>query len=406
MQILLLTNIFPNPWGVTQGPFNLELAKAIARQHELKVICPVSWVVERMRKPSMPVNESREEHRDGFEVHYPRFYYTPKILRGMYATFYWHSIRDTARRVLNAWTPGVVLGYWAHPDGTVAVRLARQLGVPGVVMVGGSDVLLLTRNASRRRHVVSTLRAADAVIATSHDLLEKLIALGVDSGRVHVAYRGVDTKHFCPGDRVAARKRLGLSLDARALLWVGRMVPVKRLDVLLRACEIVKNRQHYLRLHLVGDGPLRSAMERFVDARGLRDIVCFAGVIGHDALPDWYRAADLTLLTSSSEGVPNVLRESLACGTPFIASEVGGIPELGRELPNRLVPAGDPMALADAITAALDDPPCEDLPVCMSGWDESAQAVLRVLGALTGCPDWRTLSPPAHANHARQLANV
>ncbi len=85
----------------------------------------------------------------------------------------------------------------------------------------------------------------------------------------------------------------------------------------------------------------------------------FAGSVAHGRLGDWYRAADLTVLPSRSEGVPNVLLESLACGTPFVASRVGGVPALAPD-PRALVPPGDAGALADALLGSLATPRDDD----------------------------------------------
>src|SRR5947207_14900326 len=90
---------------------------------------------------------------DGLEVHYPCYDVSPRLFRRLYGSFLWWSVRGTVRRLLESSRPEAVLGYWAHPDGEVAVRVARMIGVPAVVMVGGSDVLLLTRHPSRRRCV-------------------------------------------------------------------------------------------------------------------------------------------------------------------------------------------------------------------------------------------------------------
>src|SRR5207248_1750555 len=128
---------------------------------------------------------------------------------------------------------------------------------------------------------------------------------------------------------------------------------VKGLDVLLEACAKLRHDGVDHRLYLIGDGRLRKSLETESAIRGLSGIVSFIGPVAHDRLPDWYRAADLTVLPSRSEGVPNVLRESLACGTPFVATRVGGIHEIAYAPDDQLVPADDPAALADAIERSL-----------------------------------------------------
>jgi peptidoglycan/xylan/chitin deacetylase (PgdA/CDA1 family) len=319
---------------------------------------------------------------EGIEVHYPRYYYPPKVLRGRYDWFLWRSVRGMVNRLVNEKRPDAVLSYWAHPDGTVAVRIARQIGVPAVIMVGGSDVLLLTQNRARRQRILHTLHEADAVVTTSQDLRNKLLDFGLPPAKVHVVYRGVNTELFHPDDRQTARQRIGVTITGKMLLWVGRMEPVKGLDVLLEACSRLRRQDVDFHLYLVGEGSLRSALEADCRARGLEDVISFVGLRLHDQLPDWYRAADLTLLPSRSEGVPNVLRESLACGTPFVASRVGGIPEIADGAANRLVPAEDPAALAEAIGASLRERPTTPVAGCSTGSDEAAKALLNIMDSL------------------------
>jgi glycosyltransferase involved in cell wall biosynthesis/peptidoglycan/xylan/chitin deacetylase (PgdA/CDA1 family) len=378
MRLLFISNVFPNPLQPTRGAFNRELAGALARRHAVHVIAPVAWADEWRARVRM--NPQRRTTLGDVSADHPRYYYTPKILRGQYGRFLWLSTRDVVRRRLESHRPDVVLAYWAHPDGEVAVRAARLAGVPAVVMVGGSDVLLLARSSDRRRRIVNVLRSADAVVAVSGHLRDRLVNFGIEPNKVHVVYRGVDSNRFTAGDRSAARRRLGIPPDERVAVWVGRMVPVKAVDVLLEAVGVLRQRGVSLWLYLIGDGPLRHALEARVRARGLTDRCAFAGAVRHERLADWYRAADVAVLPSLSEGVPNVLREAQACGTPFVASHVGGIPEIADPATDLLVPPGDVAALALALEKITARPrpalPSRPPP---AGWDVSAHELTRIL---------------------------
>jgi peptidoglycan/xylan/chitin deacetylase (PgdA/CDA1 family) len=137
------------------------------------------------------------------------------------------------------------------------------------------------------------------------------------------------------------------------------------------------------RLYLIGEGPLRAGDEEQVANLGLGDAVTFVGGVAHSKLVDWYRAADVTTLPSRSEGVPNVLRESLACGTPFVASRVGGIAEIMDERTCLLVPPEDPSALADALERAVERRDTAGTVEMRQGsWDDSAAALEQVLERL------------------------
>jgi glycosyltransferase involved in cell wall biosynthesis len=223
------------------------------------------------------------------------------------------------------------------------------------------------------------LSAADAVFAVGKNLRDATIALGIDPNKLHVHRQGTDAR-FRPGDRRAARRRLGLAADTDILLWVGRMVPVKGLEILIDACAQLRGGGRVFRLILIGDGPLRSVVAAECDRRGIAEMVTLAGEQPHDLLPDWYRAADLCVLSSHSEGVPNVLREALACGTPYVSTAVGGVAEISDDPAVHLVPPSDAKALARTIDRALSErraPNAES--VSFPDWAEVADRMLRLL---------------------------
>jgi glycosyltransferase involved in cell wall biosynthesis len=408
MRILFLANDFPSAVHPSKGVFNRHLVEALSRIHAVEAIVPISWLDE-LRAPraakSSLARSGRSSAVGSASVVYPRYYYPPRVLHDWYAWFYWRSVRRAARRASETFKPDVVLAYWAHPDGAVAARVARLAGVPSAVIVGGSDVLLITRQASRRRRVLAALRAVNAVICVNRHLRGATIELGVEPGKVHVWQQGV-SPIFSPGDRAEARRRLGLNVQSQIVIWVGRMVPVKGLDVLLEACSALKSAGSRVRVFLLGDGPLRSRIQEDIAHRGLEEMVTLAGTQPQERLAEWYRATDLTVLPSRSEGLPNVLRESLACGTPFVASDVGGISEIATEQNAILVPPEAPGALATAIADMLgrgappDPPDRSPSPT----WGESALALTDILSTLVEqAAARRAHVDPIHGDQGRAI---
>ena len=392
MRFLMLTTSYPSPMRPHAGMYNRSLAEALAGEHEVRVVAPVAWpdaILAAVRRARGSARKATAATAPALQVLRPLYLYTPWVFRNQYGLFMRASVRGALRSLFARFRPDVVIGYWAHPDGEAAVAAARASDAVALVVVGGSDVLLLTRDPGRRRAILKVLRSADAVLAVGSALRERVIEMGVPAQRVHVFEQGVDLALFNPGDRGAARRRIGLRPDDRIVLWVGRMVEVKALDVLIAAGARLRARGVAFQLYLVGDGPLAERVRSWIrDASG-EDVMHVVGPVEHARLADWYRAADLTVLASRSEGVPNVLRESLACGTPFVATCVGGIPELVRE-PSQIVPPGDPEALAGAIERQLSSVAASMPPPGHSSWADAASSVAALARSLR-----ENTAPPA-----------
>ena len=375
MKILALTNLYPNPLQPHRAAFNRHRFRFLAADHELRMIAPVSWRDEWALRGTAPgISRDRRTTLDGIPVAHPRYWYTPGVLRGQYGRFFHASVRATFDRAVRESRPDVVLATWAYPDGWAAVRLARRHGLPVVVMVHGSDVRRMDEVPARSRGTREALCAADGVIAVSADLAARVVALGADPDRVLTVLDGVDRTLFNPGDRAQARRSLGLADDERHLLFIGNLLPVKGVDVLLHAAAKLAAQRSDWRLHLVGDGPERARLAAQAQALGVDARVVFHGSRAHAGLPEWLRAADLFVLPSRSEGIPNVLLEASACATPWVASDVGGIPEIVSLGAGTLVPPEQPDALADALARGLDAPP----PIPATGPRDRREAVAEI----------------------------
>lgn len=390
MRVLVVTSLYPNEAQPHKAPFNRQQMEALASMAEVRVIAPVPFT-KAFRRGASGATAHRSvalERRGGVMVSHPTYFFTPKVMRGVYGSFFARSIAGEFARCVGEFKPDIVLGCWAYPDGWAAMHLARQHGLPVALKVQGSDVLQVGDRGARARRVVEVLRGVDAVVAVSAHLAERAIAMGAERGRVRTVYNGVDTARFCPGDRSAAKRELGVDSDVPLITFVGNMVPVKGVDILIRALGAVLKRELKFRCVLVGDGVERVAYGRQAVREGLADHVRFVGSCPIERMPLWHRASDLLVLPSRSEGVPNVLREAQACGTPFIATRVGGVPEIA--LASSLVPPNDPETLAQKIAEFLLKPiGTQDVHPFAEGvapatWHDSAAELLRVLEDVVG----------------------
>lgn len=357
MRLLFFSNVYPTPAQPTRGSFNRNLLCALSADHEVRSITPVPWTEELSGwlKRHRGIDRDRMGWVDGIRVDYPRFYYPPKILHSHFGTFLWASVKKTISRVIDQFSPDGIIAYWTHPDGEVAVRAAHSVGIPAIVMVGGSDILILTRQGpNRRRAIINVLQRADRVVCVSHHLAEAVERLGICRSKIAVVYRGIDDARFFPSDGNEIRNNHGVSDTDRLLLSVGRLVPVKGFSDLINAySQVASKRQDFLAL-IAGSGPLRNELQAQIDQLNLGDRVKLLGNQTADELAVLYRAADLSVLPSHSEGIPNVLLESIASGTPFVATDVGGVHEIADATRDTLVSPGNPAELAEAIEQHLD----------------------------------------------------
>ncbi len=357
MRILTLTNLYPNPYQPHRAAFNRNQIRLLAETHPVRIIAPIAWTDELAwrSRGGATLARGRRTRLDGLDVEHPRYLFTPRMFRATYGCCYRASVLPAFLRAIDEFRPEILFAPWAYPDGWAAVELGRRAGIPVVVKVHGSDILLLDQHSSRKGPTSEALRRADAVIAVSRDLANRVVKLGAEPDRVRVIYDGVAKGRFAPGSKREARGRLGLDAETPIVLSVGNLVPVKGQDLLIEACARLAAQGVRFRCCLVGQGPLRPALQEQAARLGLGERFRMLGALPQGELPDWYRAADVFALPSHSEGVPNVLLEAAACGTPFVASRVGGIPEIEGIGPSELVPPNDPVALAEALGRFLDD---------------------------------------------------
>jgi D-inositol-3-phosphate glycosyltransferase len=211
----------------------------------------------------------------------------------------------------------------------------------------------------------SIIECSDAVLASCTVEAEQIASLyGGEPGRIRIVAPGVDHAFYGPGHRPQARRALGLPLDGRLLLFVGRIQPLKCADVAIETlAELLEAGGEPYRLVVVGgpSGPhgekSLQGLHDVADARGVREHVHFVEPQPHELLSSYYRAADVCLVPSRSESFGLVALEAAACGTPVVASAVGGLTTLVDDgHTGFLVEDGDPSAYAGAVRRVFDEP--------------------------------------------------
>jgi teichuronic acid biosynthesis glycosyltransferase TuaC len=313
-------------------------------------------------------------------VSHPRTLFVPRLAHAAWGPLYAASIVPALPRYRGK--VDIVLGSWAYPDGFAAVIAARLLGVPCVVKLHGSDINVMAKLPGPRRQIAWALSRAARVVAVSRALADEVVALGVPREQVAIVMNGVDPELFHVRDRAAARSELGLPTGPLAL-YVGNLKPEKGVLDLVQAWERVTRDLPEARLAIVGGGPLRAALEAQLPPRAT-----LFGAQPLAQIPLWMAAADIVVLPSHIEGMPNVVLEALASGRRVVASAVGGVPDLiTADALGTLVPPHQPDALAAALTQALRTGYAPEAVAALGahgGWEASAAALHAVLVAAAG----------------------
>lgn len=244
-----------------------------------------------------------------------------------------------------------------------AVPAGRLAGVPVVLASVRDRGVYLTPAQKRLQRWV--LNLADQVLVNADSIRDWLMELGLEEDRVSVIRNGIDLTRYPEAPApTGLRRELEIPDSAPVVIMISRLVPQKGFEEYIRAAAMVRQRHPEARFLVVGsafrsrDGVIcesseyRDELTRLADNLGVADRVIFTG--HRTDTPDLFAEADISVLPSHSEGLSNVLLESMAAGVPAIATDVGGNPELVREGVNgRLVPVKSPEHLARAMDELL-----------------------------------------------------
>lgn len=262
-------------------------------------------------------------------------------------------------------TPDAIhANYWL--SGLSGHRLKHELNIPLIMTFHTLERVRAdtfeVESEERALQEAAIFACADAVLASCDVEAEQIVRFyDATPSRVHVVPLGVDHAFFAPGFRPQARQALGIDRDAAMLLFVGRIQALKGVDLALETLIELRRRGRDAILAIVGgpSGPDgRSTLARLherVEEAGVIDQVSFVAPQAHQLLSSWMRAADVTLVPSRAESFGLVALESSACGTPVVASDVGGLKTLVEPGVNGfLIDERDPGAWADAVEVTLD----------------------------------------------------
>jgi glycosyltransferase involved in cell wall biosynthesis len=347
LKVCIVTTSFPRWLDDSRGTFVYEAAQALS-EHNVRVR------VVAMHNPGAKTRE----WLGPIEVIRPRYMWPERweILQkeGGGLPVMWQSNRLTGLIL----APFLIAHFIAiaryargfdvvHANWTLSAAVALAARVvhkrPVAVTVHGSDLVRATRLPFVKSITREVLRRCDRVLAVSSTLAKMAIALGVPVSCVQVMPNSVDIRQFSPPDRDREP----------VMLFVGSLAEIKGIRFLIQAVPAVRARWPEYRLVVVGEGPLRAELAALAETLGVSSAVQFLGPLPPGQVRDWMRRARLLVLPSLEEGFGVVLIEALACGTPSVASRIGGIPDVIVPEVGVLVPPADVEALTQGISSIL-----------------------------------------------------
>ncbi|NUZ05148.1 glycosyltransferase family 4 protein [Piscinibacter koreensis] len=363
LRTLLFSTLFPSSVRPVHGIFVETRLRELLNNGEVetKVIAPVPWFFSTSRRFGEYGRIARtpvREWRNGIDVLHPRYPLIPKI--GMTVApllLAAASIRTIRGLIREGYDFDLIDAHYYYPDGVAAAILARYFHKPFTITARGTDLNLIPKYTLPRHMMQWAARRAAASIGVCDALVQVLRGWGIDDGHLHVMRNGVDLQRFQPVQQGIARENLRLG-GSPLILSVGHLIERKGHHLVVEAMAQLVRDYPDATLLIVGEGEERSRLEQQVVRLNLQSHVCLAGAVPNEQLPVWYSAADMLVLASSREGWANVLLESMACGTPVVATDVGGTAEvMAPPRTGQLVPRRDAHSVAQGIRALLANPP-------------------------------------------------
>jgi teichuronic acid biosynthesis glycosyltransferase TuaC len=331
VRLLTFSTLFPHAGRPNQGIFVENRLRHLVDSGEATtlVLAPVPWFPSRtpiFGDWAVHAGAPAEETRHGIAIRHPRYPVIPKAGMSIAPWLLYRAMAPQLARLLaRGHCFDAIDAHYIYPDGVAATWLGRRFSLPVVMTARGTDINLIPRFRIPRRLIQGAIRDAGALVAVSAALKDVLLELGAPDDKVTVLRNGVETSLFHPPeDRLALRAALGLK--GPTLISVGGLIERKGHH---RTIEAMRQLPGFT-LFIAGEGPERERLAALITTHGLSDRVRLLGPRPHRELPALYGAADASVLASSREGWANVLLESMACGTPAIAANIWGNPEVIR----------------------------------------------------------------------------
>lgn len=356
---VLLINHFPLQ-GSGSGIYTLNIARELYQHGHQVCVIDIDNRIENSTYPflrhTILCDSSRHKHCD-LAFNFPCFTTHPRSNTTFYdlteeqIAAYVQAFVSTTRSVAGCFHPDVIHAQhlWVAP------YAALQSKVPYIITAHGTDLMGFRKDVRYHHYALDAAHHTAAIITISHQVDSDVRELySLPSSLLHLIPNGFDDTIFHPIalHKDQMKKQLGLPMHNKLISFVGKFTEFKGVDLLVRAMHIVQQRIENVHCALAGDGLLRPDMQALTEKLGVTNIH-FLGHQKQSQVAMLYSAAEVSVVPSRIEPFGLVAIEAMACGTPVVATDAGGLPDFVNSDLGALVPMNDATALAEAIIAEL-----------------------------------------------------
>jgi len=327
MNILTITTLYPNKKQFRHGVFIETRLRHLIQTGKIKarVVAPVPWFPftgDLFKQYAVYADVPKLEVRHGIDIYHPRYLVIPKI--GMLLTpfFMALSLYWQVKTLQKQQKIDLIDAHYFYPDGVAVALVNKILRIPFIISARGTDINLIPEYNLPRKMILWAAKQAKANVTVCKALKASMVEMGANADKIHVYRNGVDLELFKLLDKPKCRDKY--QLKKKTLVSVGHLIERKGHHLIIEAMQFLPDYE----LLIVGGGEKDVELKKLVKQLNLQDKVNFLGEKKQQELTEIYNAADAMVLASSREGWANVLLESMACGTPVVATDIWGTPEV------------------------------------------------------------------------------
>ncbi|MBI2208870.1 glycosyltransferase [Candidatus Woesearchaeota archaeon] len=339
IKVLILTRSFPTKQNPVAAIWLLNQLEELKEYCDLKVIFPYAYVPKIVflnpyhRFSDVPEKESIK----GIEVYHPKYFMIPRVGFKLKLLHWYLAIesflsyfasKKTVNEIMEKWDPDIVHVQGALSESLTAKMIKKRYKKPLLLTVYGEDITLYPHKFPSKYLAMLALKNADTIICQSVFLKNEIKKLGIKNKGFYIIPMGTKAKDFKPRDKNKARKKLSLPQNKKIILFVGHLVERKGIKYLIHAMSNITKKEKNSACYIIGTGYQEESLKKLAKDEGLGNCVEFLGQKTNAEVADYMNASDLLVLPSLNEGLPVVVYEALSCGTPVVATEVAGTPEL------------------------------------------------------------------------------